>query len=151
MNTLCPFIRMLKEIHAAKNTTQMKTISPKGDIAVDGFMFRESIWSKLIPRYFKECKTLLSPSYLVMRSLIYLAENTSCKLPKPFELAFVSQEHQGQESTALLVPPVWQLSIMATSYCPWFCALLKFSVVAEAASANKLCEMSTVEVGFGCS
>jgi superfamily II DNA helicase RecQ len=60
MNTLCPFIRTLKEMHAAKNTKRMKTVSPEGNIAVDGFLFKESIWSELIPRVFDECKKLLT-------------------------------------------------------------------------------------------
>jgi hypothetical protein len=59
-NILCPFIRHLKEMHQRKGTVRMKTISPEGDIAVQGFEFPKSVWSKLIGEVFKICKHLLS-------------------------------------------------------------------------------------------
>jgi superfamily II DNA/RNA helicase len=59
-NILCPFIRQLKEMHQRKGTKRLNTISPDGDIAVDGFEFPKLIWSKLIANVLKMCKNLLS-------------------------------------------------------------------------------------------
>lgn len=59
-NILCPFIRQLKEMHQRKGTKRFKTVSPEGDIAVDGFEFKKTVWSKLIANVFNVCKQLLS-------------------------------------------------------------------------------------------
>jgi hypothetical protein len=60
MNILCPFIRRLKELHQLKGSKRIKSISPEGDIAVDGYEFPKSIWSQLVANVFKVCKELLS-------------------------------------------------------------------------------------------
>lgn len=59
-NILCPFIRHLKEMHARKGNKRMKTVSPEGDISVDGYEFPRRVWSKLIYEVLGICKCLLS-------------------------------------------------------------------------------------------
>ena len=59
MNLMCPFIRILKEMHAAKTKRRITTVAPSGDIAVDGFLFGHKVWSNLIPNVFAACKSLL--------------------------------------------------------------------------------------------
>lgn len=59
-NVLCPFIRHLKEMHLQKGVKRMKTVSPEGDIAVQGFEFPKSVWSLLIPNVVKLCHELFS-------------------------------------------------------------------------------------------
>jgi hypothetical protein len=63
-NILCPFIRALKEMQKRKGTKRMKTISPEGNIAVDGYEFPKQTWSKLIAEILKVCKRLLSKLFV---------------------------------------------------------------------------------------
>jgi superfamily II DNA helicase RecQ len=58
-NILCPHIRHLKEMHARKGTSRMKTVSADGTVAVESFEFPKAVWSRLIPSIFGLCKLLI--------------------------------------------------------------------------------------------
>jgi hypothetical protein len=50
-----------EKMHHEGDLKRLNTISPDGDIAVDGFEFPKLIWSKLIANVLKMCK--IFPSY----------------------------------------------------------------------------------------
>ena len=59
INTMAPMIRRLREMQRRKTNSRMKTISETGDIAVDGFEFKQSQWSTVIPTVTAVCRELL--------------------------------------------------------------------------------------------
>ena len=60
LNILCPMIRRLRDVQRAKATVSMRTISPEGDIAINGFEFLHCDWSCLIPTLSSTCDEILA-------------------------------------------------------------------------------------------
>ena len=65
-NILAPMIRRLRESGRRKPKKRMCTVSPEGDIAVDGYLFEKKKWSSLIPSVYEACVCLLSRMFVGM-------------------------------------------------------------------------------------
>ena len=84
INILLPMIRRLREMQRRKPNTRMCTVSPCGDIAVDGFEFAQEKWSTVIPETFAVCRNLLEQLFEGEDWLSFLDTNnplTVCQSP----------------------------------------------------------------------
>jgi superfamily II DNA helicase RecQ len=63
-NLISPFIRRLRDMQRRKHISRLVTVSPEGNIAVDGFEFLFDCWRMLIPKLQKKCIELLEKLFI---------------------------------------------------------------------------------------
>jgi hypothetical protein len=75
-NIICPMVRRLREMQRRKPKTGRTSVSPEGDIAVDGFDFPRNKWSKLVPSVLATCRERLALLLEGNEWLLFLDANT---------------------------------------------------------------------------
>jgi hypothetical protein len=76
INVISPMIRRLREMQRRKPKRRKTTVSPEGDIAVDGFEFPRDKWSKIVPTVLAVCRQLLGSLFEGGDWLLFLDANT---------------------------------------------------------------------------
>jgi hypothetical protein len=76
LNIISPMIRRLREMQRRKPKRRKTTVSPEGDIAVDGFEFPRDKWSKIVPTVLAVCRQLLGSLFKGGDWLLFLDANT---------------------------------------------------------------------------
>jgi superfamily II DNA helicase RecQ len=76
LNIISPMIRRFREMQRRKPPRRMTTVSPEGDIAVDGFEFPRDKWSKLVPTVLDVCRELLGSLFAGVDWMLFLDANT---------------------------------------------------------------------------
>jgi len=128
VNVISPMIRRLRELQRRKPKRRKLTVSPQGDIAVDGFEFPREKWSKAVPTLVAVCRSLLDS--------LFDGDDWSLFLDTSMPIQ-VSQSEDGGKFN-FLIPLAGR--IVTSSQL-----VLKHSVDEELA-VDRLC--SHVEIGF---
>jgi hypothetical protein len=76
INVIAPMIRRLREMQRRKPKLRKTTVSPEGDIAVDGFEFPRDKWSNVVPSVLAVCSELLGRLFEGIDWMLFLNANT---------------------------------------------------------------------------
>jgi hypothetical protein len=94
LNIISPMIHRLREMQRRKPKRRKLTVSPEGDIAVDGFEFSHEKWSHIVPGVFGVCCDLLG--------LLFESKDWSFLLDAATPIS-VSQSDNGEFSFSSLI------------------------------------------------
>lgn len=79
-NILSPTIRRMREMERRKKKSRMVTVDENGMIAVDGFAIEKRDWSRVIPRYEKQCCHFVACKLLFSSFLVCFRVQSHCQL-----------------------------------------------------------------------
>jgi superfamily II DNA helicase RecQ len=76
LNIVSPMIRELRDMQREKPNRQVRSVTPEGDIAIDGFNFPRREWSQSVPRLVAVCRELFGALFETEDWSLFMDVNT---------------------------------------------------------------------------